>query len=653
MMWRRNSITIKKKLKKNKTPVAKTPNPPKFVKVIKDVRRKSLNVYGNNRRSLASQDNTISSQDEINISSQDEINISSQDEINISVNSPYVDAAVDQINVDSGEAPVDELTGNLRRGEISSDDGLLDGSSKTNQNSAESQKEPQESSQSSQKDNENIAIQSSQEGTKSTKSKKKKASVTPTDEIDEFVPLTPDEFALPSKATTKDPLKVSKQKTMASTTINDSEEQIEKGIYTQKTLSQELSKNDKNQPQAISESESDSEYESNLPPSSQKPTSNDKNKDETLETTESTKSQPPKKSNLISEKSDATSKQGAKDLNKKQITVSETETEINKANNNVSRRETVVLNKKTTTTTTTTTISSIEESDGEEEIEDTEPEKTKTSKASNTSHATSTISKKGKATSKESSNDKAKVTETEVELIPKKKTTTKKAITTKDNSENITKQINDDKDSKQNTETTSTKRTKATSNKQKKEATELKEARNEKLKTPTEEDDMEIEETKKKNKSVEEKHSEKLQESKKVKGGRTSARFKSSRMSKSERAGIQFPVSRVKRYLRDCKNTGRIKMRITATSAVYLAAVLEYMSAEVLEISGKYAIEGSRRRITPRHILLAIRNDEELAKLLRDVVIPNSGVRPNIMPELYPKLTKKSSDVTVEESQTV
>jgi len=288
----------KEEARKNKTPE------PKLVKLVHAVKRKSLSHYGKNRRSQASQNNTIQSQDDT---------ISSQDEINLSVNSPYVDATVDQINLETGsEAPIDELTGNLRRAEISDDDGLLDDSSKTNQNSTESQKEPQATSQSSENDSENIAIQSSQED---TKSKKKKTSVTPTDEVDEFVPVTPDEFALPSKTTTKEPLKVSKQKTMISTTINDPEEQIEKEIYTQKTLSQELTKNDKNKPQTSSES--DSEYEANLPPSSQKSTSNDKNKDETLETTKTTKSQPPKKSNLISEKSDAASKKGAKDLNKK------------------------------------------------------------------------------------------------------------------------------------------------------------------------------------------------------------------------------------------------------------------------------------------------------------------------------------------------
>ena len=45
---------------------------------------------------------------------------------------------------------------------------------------------------------------------------------------------------------------------------------------------------------------------------------------------------------------------------------------------------------------------------------------------------------------------------------------------------------------------------------------------------------------------------------------------------------------------------------------VYLAAVLEYLTAEVLELAGDIAKQGKKGRVAPRHIMLAIRNDQEV-----------------------------------------
>ena len=112
---------------------------------------------------------------------------------------------------------------------------------------------------------------------------------------------------------------------------------------------------------------------------------------------------------------------------------------------------------------------------------------------------------------------------------------------------------------------------------------------------------------------------------------------KKKRISQSTRAGLQFPVGRVHRYIRN----GRYGSRIGAGAPVYLAAVLEYMAAEVLELAGNAARDNKKSRIVPRHITLAVRNDEELNKFLGGVTVASGGVLPNIHSVLLPKKSKK------------
>eukprot|EP00808_Paulinella_micropora_P028576 g21797.t1 len=126
----------------------------------------------------------------------------------------------------------------------------------------------------------------------------------------------------------------------------------------------------------------------------------------------------------------------------------------------------------------------------------------------------------------------------------------------------------------------------------------------------------------------------KMSTSGKGKGGRGKGKAGGGKqVSRSSRAGLQFPVGRVARFLRK----GRYSARLGGGAPVYLAAVLEYLTAEILELAGNAARDNKRTRISPRHMQLAVRNDEELNILLGDVTIASGGVLPNIHSVLLPK----------------
>jgi histone H2A len=98
------------------------------------------------------------------------------------------------------------------------------------------------------------------------------------------------------------------------------------------------------------------------------------------------------------------------------------------------------------------------------------------------------------------------------------------------------------------------------------------------------------------------------------------------RKSRSPRAGITFPVGRVGRHLRE----GHYAKKINKTAPVFLAAVLEYLTVEVLDLAHNIALESKKKKITPNILQSAIHNDTELDEVFKGVTIVEGDKFSNI-----------------------
>ena len=111
----------------------------------------------------------------------------------------------------------------------------------------------------------------------------------------------------------------------------------------------------------------------------------------------------------------------------------------------------------------------------------------------------------------------------------------------------------------------------------------------------------------------------------------------SSRQSANDRAGVKFPISKLAKFAKQ----GRYAERIGQGTPVYMAGVLEYLTAEILELASNKAGEENSKTITPRHLMLAVRTDSELNKLLKGCDFKETGRVPIKFEDLKSNKKKK------------
>jgi len=110
------------------------------------------------------------------------------------------------------------------------------------------------------------------------------------------------------------------------------------------------------------------------------------------------------------------------------------------------------------------------------------------------------------------------------------------------------------------------------------------------------------------------------------------------KVSRSKRAGLVFPVGRIGRLVKK----GTALKRVSANAPVYVAAVTEYIMAEILELAVDSAKARRRNRVTTRDIRLALSNDNELSAFVGSATVPSAGVNPGIHNFLLPLKKSKA-----------
>lgn len=112
--------------------------------------------------------------------------------------------------------------------------------------------------------------------------------------------------------------------------------------------------------------------------------------------------------------------------------------------------------------------------------------------------------------------------------------------------------------------------------------------------------------------------------------------------SQSSKANLTYPVGRICSKIR----AGKYTLRISKETSIIMTAMLEYLSGDILDRAAQKAKAANKKRITSRHINLAIRMDDNLHLFFKDEVIVGGGVmRQRYKVNRAPRKKRRSKNV--------
>ncbi|XP_031622963.1 histone H2A-like [Contarinia nasturtii] len=94
---------------------------------------------------------------------------------------------------------------------------------------------------------------------------------------------------------------------------------------------------------------------------------------------------------------------------------------------------------------------------------------------------------------------------------------------------------------------------------------------------------------------------------------------------KQKQMKLLFPVHHAHRLL----ERGRYAKHFTRKTSMVLAAVVQYFTLELLDLSAKIALKSGKKCIQPRFIRLAMQLDDDLNELFASVTVAQGGVVPD------------------------